>query len=62
MKTITITIGGENNIEVETSGFRGTSCLAETEALKSALGVTEKTTLNRRESSEVHRSTLRGIS
>lgn len=38
MKRIIVTIGKDAEVKVETQGFEGASCLAETEALEAALG------------------------
>lgn len=38
MKTITVSFDGKGNPQIETEGFAGGSCVAETLALEAALG------------------------
>jgi len=38
MKSVVITIDEEGNIQIESSGFKGVSCLKELESLEKSLG------------------------
>ena len=47
MKSINVTFDADGNSVIETTGFVGTACLAETAALEQALGAKTKTTHTR---------------
>lgn len=43
MQTVTVEISPEGGVKVQTSGFKGASCLAATAALEAALGSVQQT-------------------